>query len=60
VATTPGRLQGVVLATAALASLLILAPLPLSAKSGLLGAAAFVFAAVAWPRLYRLHRRGEL
>lgn len=60
VATTPGRLQGVVLATAALASLVVLAPLPLSAKSALLGAAALVFAAVAWPRLYRLHQRGEL
>lgn len=60
VATTPGRLQAVVLATVVASSIVLASPVEQFAKSVVLGLVAVGFAAAAWPRLYRLHRAGLL
>jgi len=60
VGATAGRLQVVVMLTAVSAALLLVVPIEQVAKSLLFAAGAVLFAAAAWPRLYRLHRAGEL
>jgi PST family polysaccharide transporter len=60
IAATPGRLQAVVLATALLAAGVLVSPLDPASRSIIFGASAAGLAALAWPRMYRLHRRGEL
>lgn len=60
IGTTPGRLQVAVLLVAAAATIVLLSPVPIMAKSLAFSAAAVLFAVTAWPRVYRLHRSGEL
>lgn len=60
VGATPGRLQAVTVATAMASAAVVMVPMPELARSLVFGLAALAFAAVAWPRLYRLHRSGEL
>ena len=57
----PGRLQLVVVlvATALVMSNVLLESQPV-VTSALFGLVAIVLAAVAWPRMWRLHRAGEL
>ncbi|MDQ2942766.1 MAG: oligosaccharide flippase family protein, partial [Candidatus Dormibacteraeota bacterium] len=60
VPTVPGRLQALVLVAATASSIVLIAELSTLQRSALFGAAALVLAALAWPRIYRLHRTGEL
>ncbi len=60
VPTGPGRLQIVTLAIAAASSLLLASGLDPIVTSVWFGLAAIASGAVAWPRLYALHRGGEL
>ena len=60
VPTTPGRLQAVLIALAALCALVLLVELDPLTRLLVFGATAGGLAVVAWPRLYRLHRGGEL
>jgi antigen flippase len=60
VPTTLGRLQAVVIVLAVGCALLLAADPAATTRLIVLGTAAFMLAAIAWPRLYRLHRAGEL
>jgi len=60
VATTPGRLQAVLLGTISAATILLLAPVGTLERSIAFAIAAIVAAALAWPRLYQLHNAGRL
>ena len=57
---TPGRLQAVTVATAMGSAAVVVIPIPELVRSLVFGLAGVAFAAVAWPRLYKLHRSGEL
>jgi PST family polysaccharide transporter len=59
VATTPGRLQAVLLAATAITTLILMADLG-GLERMIFALAAAAAAVVAWPRLYQLHRAGEL
>lgn len=60
VGAAPGRLQAVILATAVASAVILVVPIPDLARTLIFGLSALAFAGIAWPRLYRLHRRGEL
>jgi enterobacterial common antigen flippase len=60
VPTAPGRLQAVVIGVAVGCALLLAADVPPVPRLIILGTASLVLAAIAWPRLYRLHAAGEL
>ena len=60
VGAAPGRLQAIILGTALASSVILLVPLPDVARSLTFGMSALVFAAIAWPRLYALHKSGTL
>jgi PST family polysaccharide transporter len=60
VGAAPGRLQAVTVATAVASGAVIVIPMPDLARSLIFGLAALAFAAVAWPRIYRLQGSGEL
>ena len=60
VPTVPGRLQAVVVAVAIGTALLLSLDVGLALQSAILGGATLALAGVAWPRMYRLQRVGEL
>lgn len=58
--TSPGRLQVATLATAAVTAVILVVSPPEPIRAGVFAAGAVGMAALAWPRLYRRYRSGEL
>jgi PST family polysaccharide transporter len=60
VGAAPGRLQAVTLGTAMASTVILLVPMADMGRSVIFGMSALAFAAIAWPRVYALHREGAL
>ena len=59
-ASTPGRLQAVVLLVAAASAAVLLVDLGETGRLAIFGVGACLLAILGWPRLYRMHASGEI